>query len=121
MPKLATEQTIQIAPELQLELEAKLSTIELLLTDLDALQEQIDAEYKKFGAELDLHDLTKFKASNGTSAYWNRGGVSSRLVKEKLIAQGVTLAQIEAATVTKPKRDSFTIRRAKDKGNPAEE
>ena len=91
----------------------------------------IRADYEPVKAQLDVQQavIAQFLADCGVKGqdceeyimYWTRGSTTSKLMVEKLIAQGVTKAQIAAATVTKPKKDSFTIRGKKHAEAASEE
>lgn len=83
-----------------------------LLTELKAYQEIVE-QIKALEAAKDTHKATigKIRESTGHTSIAIEGykvtevrGVSSKLDQKKLIAQGVTMAMIEAATVTSPKK-----------------
>ena len=99
-----------LAPKTVAIIEARLSTYANLKTDLDMLQRQVEAERDEIGRMLEESGVMNARSANGTSLYWVRGARNRKLDLTKLIAQGVTTAQIEAATVDKPKKDAFTIR-----------
>lgn len=83
-----------------------------LRTELNAYQE-IKEQIKVLTAAADAHKATigKLRESTGHGSITFEGfkitevhGVQIKLDQKKLIAQGVTTAQIEAATVTTPKK-----------------
>lgn len=115
MPRLSQNQKteLELRPEVQARLNAMLDTYFAVKSQLEQEKAAIEAYCAEEGVE-------KAKLEEA-SVYFSRGGTSTKLHKEKLIAQGVTLAQIEAATVTKPKKDSFTIRGKSEKAADSEE
>lgn len=107
-----TEKTlaeIQLSDEIRARLDAYLSTYQDLNEQLAMIQDALGIEKSKIGKILADHGYNNVNTET-FSLYWTRGSHSSSLNKQKLIAQGVTLAQIEAATVSRPKKDFFTIR-----------
>lgn len=101
---------LDLAPRVVATIEARLSTYALLKSDLDVLKRQVDAEHDEIGRMFAEEGVTNARSATGAVLYWTRGARTRRLDLTKLIAQGVTTAQIEAATVDKPKKDAFTIR-----------
>lgn len=105
---------LALTPALRVQLEACLSTYAAITTDLDLLEEQAGVEKSKIGKILADYGVDKVKADE-FSLCWVRGSTTKKLDLQKLIAQGVTLAQIEAATTERPKKDYFQIRGANDR------
>lgn len=95
-----TEQDITIKPTVRKKLLTALRTYAELRVDLKAIEAAMDKQKGTIGAireeigeqSLGLEGFTVTLVA----------GVRSTLDKAKLIAQGVTVAQIEAATTTKP-------------------
>lgn len=116
---LATQQVqkdldaLELKPGLREQLEASLSTYADLKFDLDALEHLAGIERLTLGKLLEEAGIDKAKVDQ-FNLCWVRGGTTSSLDTKKLIAQGVTMAQIEAATITKPKKDYFQIRQSKE-------
>ncbi len=100
---------LELSPTIRRTLEACLSTYATLTADAKLLQEQADLEKSKIGKLLADHGYDRVKTDE-FSLTWVRGSTTSKLEPNKLIAQGVTLAQLDAATVTKPRKDYFQIR-----------
>lgn len=121
MPALATKVEAKITEEVTL----KPVVAKKLRTELKAYQEIVE-QIKALEQAKDAHKtaIGKIRASTGHGSIAIDGfkvtevpGVSSKLDPEKLIAQGVTTAQIEAATVTTPKRPYERITLPGDKDN----
>lgn len=111
---LTTTQTtkIEIAPELQARLSALLCTYAHLKIQLEAVQTQVDIE--KAALKQILEEIgTDSVASDGYHLNIIKG-TTSTLNKLKLLAEGVTLAMLEAATVTRPKKPYLSIRGGDD-------
>jgi hypothetical protein len=106
---------LQLRPEQRLRLEAALDTYTLLKTDIALLTEQMEIEKSKIGKVLADYGVDKAQTED-FHLCWIRGSHSSSLDKKKLIAQGVTTAMLEAAMVSKPKKDYFMIRAANESG-----
>lgn len=100
--------SLNLKPEVAQHLAALLSTYVELKFDCDALTHQMDIERMAIGHILDEHGVDKAKIE-GFGLEWHRGETTKKLDAMKLIAQGVTMAQIEAATTEKPKKDYFKI------------
>jgi hypothetical protein len=115
--KITLEQTPMstVSTDLLAELEVRLGMYAGLKADLDLLQEMVDNEKASIGALLEGAEIDKAKTDDFTMS-WVRGSESTTLDKKKLLAQGVSIRQIEQATVTKPKKDYFQIRSAGKKG-----
>lgn len=107
---LTTTQTteVTIEPEVQAHLAGVLNTYTELKTQLDAIQTTIDAE--KAVIKLILEDAGVDSVKAGGYSLSIVKGTSSTLDKRKLMAQGVTVAQLEAATTVRPKKEYLSIR-----------
>lgn len=119
-PSLQQQQVIaalELTPAQRQALELQLSVYADVLQDFELLESALDREQAAVGKILADAGVKSYDSEHFI-AYWTRDGKTRKLITEKLIAQGVTKAQIEAATVEKPKKDSFTIRaRAAKAGN----
>jgi hypothetical protein len=108
MPKVAptvmttTTQEVELKPALRRK----------LLTELEAYAD-LQMQEKLIRSAMDEHkaEITKLREMTGENSLSLEGfkttwvtGTTSSLDKKKLIALGVTMAQIEEATVTKPRR-----------------
>ena len=103
----ATAPTLDLSPELQQRLHAAITQYVGLAEQIDLLEELADAEKAVVMALLEEAGADKLQHSG---AYLNViRGTDSRLNKKKLVALGVTEAQIAMATTTKPKRPYVTI------------
>lgn len=97
-----TVQAVSLRPRLRAELLNELRSYAVLKVEGDALQIAMDAhkarvrEIRETTGEKGF-EIEGFKITDVT-------GTSSRLDRKKLLKLGVTLAQIEEATVTKPKK-----------------
>lgn len=108
MPRLQTtvEATttteVELKPSVRRKLLAELRAYASLKEQRDALSEQMDTKKVAIGA---IREATGEQsiALEGFKVTEVRG-VSSKLDKKKLLLQGVTMAQIEAATTTSPKK-----------------
>lgn len=99
----------QLEPELQQQLEASLAMYAMHKAAMEAERATIDAIMAEAGV--------KKAATDDFLVTYSDGGTSNRLDKKKLIAQGVTQLQIDAATTKSPKKPYTTIRK---KGEKAE-
>lgn len=107
---------LNISPSVREHLTALLSVYADLKFDLDAIQHQLDIEKMAIGHILEEQGIHTLK--DGTFALtWVRGSMTSKLDPKKLIAMGVTTAQLDAATVIRPRRDYFQIRDTNAKGD----
>lgn len=113
MIKLTIENTttvapvLELSPELQQRLHSAITQYVGLTEQIDLLEELADAEKATVMALLEKAGTDKLQHSG---AFLNViRGTDSRLNKKKLIALGVTEAQIAMATTTKPKRAYVTI------------
>ncbi len=109
-----------LAPAVKEHLDALLATYGELSFDIDLLSHQRDIERLAIGNILEEAGVDKAKAAD-FSLCWVRGATTSKLDKTKLLAQGVTMAQIEAATTTKPKKVYFMIRGKNEVTRPTDE
>ena len=97
-----TVQTVALKPRLKTQLLNELQSYAVLKAEADAIKLAMDChkatirEIRESTGEKAL-DIEGFKITDVT-------GTSSKLDKKKLLAEGVTLAQIERCTVTKPKK-----------------
>lgn len=90
-------------------LEASLSTYAELKFDFDALAHLMEIEKVTIGAILEDEGVAKCSTPE-FSLCWVRDSTTKKLDPKKLLAQGVTLAQIDAATVESPRKPYFQIR-----------
>lgn len=111
-PRVTAAPTIQVQATTTHTIKLQPTLKRKLLTELRAYAE-LDQQVKAIKHARDKHKdaVRTLRESTGEGSLTIEGfritdvtGVSSTLDKKKLIAQGVTLAQIEAATVTKPKK-----------------
>lgn len=111
MPTLETRTVaeLELTVEGRQRLEAALSTYTMLKEDLDLLTEQADIEKSKIGKALADAGIDNSR-SEKFALIWVRGSQTTKLDPKKLIAQGVTTAMIENATVSTPRKDYFQIR-----------
>lgn len=100
---------LELTPTQREYLEASLGTYADLKVDVENLTHLMDIEKQTIGQVLSEAGVDKARTDDFTMC-WVRGSVSSTLDKKALLAAGVSLAQIEAATVTRPKKDYFQIR-----------
>lgn len=109
MPTVTTTQTtdVQITPAQKVRLRRQLTEYSRLGSEIEALETKraktktaVEAVQVEIGAE--KIDFEGFKITLVA------GGVSKKLDEKKLVAQGVTTAQIENATVYTPKK-SYTL------------
>ncbi len=121
-PSLLQEQVaaLDLTPSVRAHLVALLATYTEIKFDSDALLHQLAIEASAIGCILEEAGIAKTKIE-GLSLIWHRGETTSTLDKTKLLAQGVTLAQIEAATTTKPKKIYFQIRGKNEVGGTPDE
>lgn len=114
MPKLSATVTqtvtteVEIEPQLKAHLAAMVDTAIELQSQAKMLKEAIDVEKKKIFDTLELIgtddlviDDVKMKITRGTS---------TKLDLKKLYVQGITQAQIDMATVRKPKKAFVTVK-----------
>lgn len=90
-------------------LEAALSTYADLKVDFENISHLMDIEKLTIGGILEEAGVNK-TCTEYFSLCWVRGATNSKLDPQKLIASGVSLAQIEAATVTRLRKPYFSIR-----------
>jgi len=100
----------KLAPKIVAKIESQLDLYTAIKADFDILKRQLQDEHDELGRLLAEEGISNARSMTGAILYWTRGGVTRKLDLTKLVAQGVTTAQIEAATVEKPRKDSFTIR-----------
>lgn len=99
---------LNLSPMQKEYLSAALSTYANLKFDVDALTHQMEIEKLTIGKVLEEAGIDK-AALDEFNLCWVRGATTSKLDIKKLIAQGVTMAQIEMATTVKPKKVHFRI------------
>jgi hypothetical protein len=105
----STEQRTEVvlSPEVGARLAAGLDTYHELVAQRKVLDALIDIEKETIG---EMVTATGYEAlAIAKSRVTLVRGVTTSLDKVKLIAQGVTLAQIAAATTTKPKKPYWKI------------
>lgn len=100
--------TVDLAPVAAAHLSATLDTLAELKFQIDALQHLVDIERQTVQQYMDEAGVDKMQIAGVHLAIVR--GVTSTLDKKKLIALGVTPAQIEMATTTTPKKPYLTIR-----------
>lgn len=102
---------LELRPEVRQRLETVLSVYADLQEQIAELTRQADLERSKLGKLLNDHGYDKV-ATDTHALTWIRGAkMAARLDKTKLLAQGVTPKQIDAATVPGgTKKDYFQIR-----------
>lgn len=126
MPKAKLEQQPkpEVSAELAAHLKAKLALFVANKHHIDQLsreQERVKEELEIAFADYDEYDLLRAGVRVHDLNVKLVEGVSTKLDKKKLLEQGVTMAQIEAATTTKPKKAYVDIRlpgqRTRDDGD----
>lgn len=123
MPSLTTTQTteVKISPALKKKLLLKLKTyasikvlVEVQLRGLDIIKEEIEELFIQAG------EFEALQAGVKVDGYSTKhiSGVNSRLDKRKLLEQGVSMAQLENAMVTKPSKPyvKISVPGERDKG-----
>jgi hypothetical protein len=120
MSKLQQTQTVEkvvkteLAPEVQTYLSAVLSTYTDLKIQLDAIQAQMDTEKEVIKLVLEDEGVESLKIS-GYSLAIVKGKGRKKLNTTKLKAQGVTQAQLDAATDEgKPTKPYLSVRGSDD-------
>jgi hypothetical protein len=102
-----TEQEVKLAPGVRRKLLTELKAYAGLKTELKALEAKVDAR-KAIIASI-REDIGEQSIGIEGFQVTLVAGVRSKLMPEKLIALGVTTAQIEMATVTKPNKPYVKI------------
>lgn len=102
----------ELTPGQRLRVEVLLSVYADILKDFEVVEFALDRESATLGKILADAGIKSTETADFV-AYWTRGATTKKTDHAKLIAQGVTKAQIEAATIEKPRKDSFTIRAKK--------
>jgi hypothetical protein len=105
---------LEVSPAVKEQLLAALATYANLKFDVDLLAHQMDIEKMTIGKILEEQDIESLKLDE-FSCKWHRGETVKTLDRTKLIAMGITPAQIEAATVETPKKEYFQILERKGK------
>lgn len=106
-PKTVAE--LQLRPDVRAQLEAMISTWQELKFQEKLIAEQAGVEQSKIGKILADHGYDRVKIDD-VNLEWHRGErTPKKLDVMTLLAQGVTQAQIEAATLDKPKKDYFKM------------
>jgi len=98
---------VQLSPEVGAHLAAQLDTYHELCFQRKVLDAQIETEKEAIGATVLATGYEKLGIAKSIVTLVR--GVTSKLDMAKLFAQGVTGAQVEAATVTKPKKPYWKI------------
>lgn len=117
---MAIRQTVLETTDVTLEataqahLEGVLDTYNALKFELDALQHQIDIEKLAMRSLLESAGLKKLKIGDQTISIVE--GTTSKLDKVKFVAAGGSLAMLEGATVTKPKKSYLEVRGKGEEG-----
>lgn len=98
---------LELAPQLRTRMQNKLQLLAQKLELLEAAKEEVDAVKADLS---DLREIAGFKKLEfpGYGTVTLVEGTTSTLDKKKLLAQGVTLAMLENATVVKPKK-AYTL------------
>jgi hypothetical protein len=106
---VTTEQTVQteIRPEVAARLAALVSTLNEIKFEAGLLDEAMDIEKAKIFEILQTEGIDKVDVQ-GTGLAIVRG-TSSRLDKVKFVQLGGSLAQLEAATIVKPKKPYLRV------------
>lgn len=112
MPSLTLEQTpnqeLNLTPQLRTKLQNRLQTVAKLRAQIETLADQLTL------AEADVEDaraLAGFKSGDfpGYGKITRVDGLTSKsMTRKALLAEGVTLAQMAAATKEKPKK-AYTL------------
>lgn len=103
-----TETTVELAPTVQAQLEANLSTYNDLKVQAQLIADAMDVEKATIREIMEENSIESLKVGNQPLRMVR--GVTSTLDKKKLLEQGVTQAMIDNATVTKPKKAYLDIR-----------
>lgn len=109
---ISLEQRARLSNDQLTLLEASLSTYGELAVNAELLAEQMETEKAKIGQVLADAGIDK-DATEHFSLCWIRDAKVKKLDPTKLIAQGVTMAQIDKATVETSKKPYFQIRSKK--------
>jgi len=115
MPTVTTEQVqeVKLKPALKRKLALKLKTYAGLKTQAEAIthaQAAIKSDIEKFFTDADQFEALQAGVRMDGFTIKHVSGVSSRLDKKLLVAQGVSMAQIEAATTITPKKAYLDLR-----------
>lgn len=102
-----TRTEVTLAPGVSAHLAAQLDTYHELVAQRKVLDAVIDQEKDAIGATVLATGYEKLGIASSIITFVR--GVSTTLDKQKLIASGVTLAQLEAATTTKPNKPYWKI------------
>lgn len=108
------QQSVELAPEQRLRLEALLANYLALETDADLINDLLDTEKQKLFELLDDEGVKDAIQMEGRTLKIVRGE-SSRLDKQKFVALGGNLEHLQLATIRKPKKAYLDIRKAGEK------
>jgi hypothetical protein len=98
---------VTLTPEVGARLVATLDTYHELVMQRKILEAQIETEKAMIGEIVFATGYEALGIANSKITYVR--GVTTTLDQKKLIADGVTLAQLAAATTTKPKKPYWKI------------
>lgn len=104
---VVAREEVMLNPEVGQHLAAQLDTYHELVTQRKILDAAIETEKEAIGAAVLATGYEKLGIASSVVTLVR--GVTTSLDKQKLIAGGVTLAQLEAATTTKPKKPYWKI------------
>lgn len=123
MPSLTLQQSpsaeLNLTPQLRTKLQNRLQTVVRLREQIDALNDQL------LVAEGDVEDARQMAGflSGDFPGYGKivrvEGLTSKSMTRKKLLAQGVTVAQLDAATTEKPKKGYTLIYAPGEEVKPA--
>lgn len=116
MSKLQTTLTTEVTlgAKTQAHLEALMQNYAVLEDEAALISEQMDEEKKTITAIMEDAGVTTLRVDNRPVCLV-KGATSSKLSKPKLLAQGITMAQIEAATTRSPKKTHLRMGKVGDK------
>lgn len=113
MPSLSQEQQLSVAPEIQPQLRTKIQNRLLAYAKADAAYEKAKDELDKLHGDLvDLLAVSGEKELNfpGYGKLQDvDGGMTKSLDRKKLLAMGVTEAQLRDATTEKPRKGHVLV------------
>lgn len=104
---IETRTEVELSPGVGAILVATLGTYHALVEEKKILEAQIEIEKAAIGAIVETTGYESLGIANSKITLVR--GTTSSLDQKKLIAQGVTLAMLEAATTVKPKKPYWKI------------
>ena len=106
------ETTVKVEPDVAARLTALLDTYQSLKVDADLLYDAMEEEKRKLKGEMELAGLEKVTIAGVPCSIVK--GHTSKLDKLKFVELGGSLATLENATSSKPKKAYLSIGKEKD-------